>query len=338
LVAKMMARDVMTDTVVSVSPDTPASQVARLLLDHGISAVPVIANDGAPLGMVSEGDLIGRDEEAREARRDWWLALFAEGQPLSDEFLAGLSAPERTARELMSAPLVTVSEATEVSEIARLLAAYRIKRVPVVRDGRIAGIVSRADLLRALAAAQPDAGATVGDQPGSGLHRWVDQHLHGVHRDQLDQAKPVATSDHASLQVEDFHRLVADFQRGEMRHREEARRSAAEQRQHQVKDLIDHHIADEGWRSILQKARQAAEHGQTELMVLRFPSQLCIDAGRAINAMEASWPGTLRGEAAEIYLRWEHDLRPHGFRLAARVLEFPGGIPGDIGLFLVWGE
>jgi CBS domain-containing protein len=334
----MKARDVMTKAVISVHPDTPASQVARLLLDHGISAAPVVDSDGTPLGMVSEGDLIGRDEAAREARRDWWLALFAEGQPLSDEFLAGLSAPERTARELMSAPLVTVSEATEVSEIARLLAAYRIKRVPVVRDGRIAGIVSRADLLRALAAAQPDAGATVGDQPGSGLHRWVDQHLHGVHRDQLDQAKPVATSDHASLQVEDFHRLVADFQRGEMRHREEARRSAAEQRQHQVKDLIDHHIADEGWRSILQKARQAAEHGQTELMVLRFPSQLCIDAGRAINAMEASWPGTLRGEAAEIYLRWEHDLRPHGFRLAARVLEFPGGIPGDIGLFLVWGE
>jgi hypothetical protein len=46
----------------------------------------------------------------------------------------------------------------------------------------------------------------------------------------------------------------------------------------------------------------------------------------------------LRGEAAEIYLRWEHDLRPHGFRLAARILDFPGGIPGDAGLFLVWGE
>jgi CBS domain-containing protein len=334
----MKARDVMTKAVVSVHPDTPASQVARLLLDHGISAAPVVDSDGTPLGMVSEGDLIGRDEAAREARRDWWLALFAEGQPLSDEFLAGLSAPERTARELMSAPLVTVSEETEIGEIARLLNAYRIKRVPVVRDGRIAGIVSRADLLRALAAAQPDAAATAGDQPGSGLRRWVDQHLHGAHRDPQDQAKPVPTFDHPGLQVEDFHRLVADFQRGEIRHREEARRSAAEQRQNQVKDLIDHHIADEGWRSLLHKARQAAEHGQTELIMLRFPSQLCLDGGRAINEMESGWPATLRGEPAELYLRWEHDLRPHGFRLAARILDFPGGIPGDAGLFLIWGE
>jgi hypothetical protein len=54
--------------------------------------------------------------------------------------------------------------------------------------------------------------------------------------------------------------------------------------------------------------------------------------------MEPRWPGTLRGEAAEIYLRWERDLKPHGFHLTARVLDFPGGIPGDIGLFLVWGE
>lgn len=97
-------------------------------------------------------------------------------------------------------------------------------------------------------------------------------------------------------------------------------------------------FAGESWRSILQKARQAAGQGQTELMLLRFPSQLCIDGGRAINAMEASWPETLRGEAAEIYLRWEHDLKPHGFRLSARILDYPGGIPGDAGLFLGWGE
>ena len=124
--AKMKARDIMTDTVLSVCPDTSVSQVAGLLLDRGISAVPVVDSDGAPLGMVSEGDLIGRDEAARAARRDWWLALFAEGQPLSDAFMASLKAPERKARDVMSAPLVTVGEETEVGEIARLLAAHRI--------------------------------------------------------------------------------------------------------------------------------------------------------------------------------------------------------------------
>ena len=89
------------------------------------------------------------------AGRDWWLELLAEGETLNAEFLASLRAPKRTAREIMSTPVVTVSEETEVGEIARLLAAHRIKRVPVVRDGRIIGIVSRADLLRALAGHSP---------------------------------------------------------------------------------------------------------------------------------------------------------------------------------------
>jgi hypothetical protein len=58
---------------------------------------------------------------------------------------------------------------------------------------------------------------------------------------------------------------------------------------------------------------------------------------RAVSAPRADWPNTLRGEAAEINLRWEHDLKPHGFGISARVLDFPEGMPGDIGLFLLWG-
>lgn len=102
--------------------------------------------------MVSEGDLIGRNDAERMARRDWWLSLLAEGETLHPDFLATLRQVEPTARELMSAPVVEVSEATEAVDIARLIAAHRIKRVPVVRDGRLVGIVSRADLLRAFAA------------------------------------------------------------------------------------------------------------------------------------------------------------------------------------------
>jgi len=63
-----------------------------------------------------------------------------------------------------------------------------------------------------------------------------------------------------------------------------------------------------------------------------------VNGGRAVNAPDKSWPETLRGEAAEIYLRWERDLKSGGFHLGARVVEFPEGIPGDIGLFLVWDE
>ncbi len=138
----MNARDIMTTEVVSISPDTPTSEVAELLGKKGISAVPVVDDAGAPIGMISEGDLIGRDEAEREARRDWWLTLFAEGEMLNPDFLAGLRSPQRVARDTMSAPVVTVGEETDINEIARLLTAYRIKRVPVVRDGGIVGIVA----------------------------------------------------------------------------------------------------------------------------------------------------------------------------------------------------
>lgn len=83
----MKARDVMTTAVSSVSPETPIGNIAKLLRDRGISAVPVVDETGIPIGMVSEGDLIGRDEADREARLDWWLTLLAEGETLNAVFL-----------------------------------------------------------------------------------------------------------------------------------------------------------------------------------------------------------------------------------------------------------
>ena len=113
----MKARDVMTPEVVSVRPETPTQEVARLLLRAGISACPVVDEGGAPIGMVSEGDLMGRGEAEREARRDWWLALLAEGEALNEKFVASLHATERRARDVMSAPVVTVTEDTDIAEI-----------------------------------------------------------------------------------------------------------------------------------------------------------------------------------------------------------------------------
>ena len=79
----MKVRDVMTTAVVSVDTDTPVNAIAKILSERGISAVPVLDHGGAALGMVSEGDLIGRDDAARDARRDWWLTLLAEGEALA---------------------------------------------------------------------------------------------------------------------------------------------------------------------------------------------------------------------------------------------------------------
>jgi CBS domain-containing protein len=331
---------VMTSVVVSVGPDTPIHEVAKILRDHGISAVPVVDKAGAPIGMVSEGDLIGRDEADREARRDWWLTLLAEGEMLSPDFLASLRAPGRRARDVMAAPIVAVGEETQVTEIARLLTAYRIKRVPVLRDGRIVGIVSRADLVRAFAAENNEptgnsrGGGLLADAIG-GIER---RFLHHQHDEQSQPAAPTLQQDEAGVTASDFRRLVEDHERQEVQHRQEERRAAAQQHQRRVAELINHHISPESWRGLVHEAQQAAQRGEKEFTLLRCPSQLCSDGGRAVNAAERDWPMTLRGEAAEIYLRWERDLKPRGFRLTARVLDFPGGTPGDIGLVLGWGN
>jgi CBS domain-containing protein len=152
----MNARDVMSKPVVSVHADTPTREIARLLVEKGISAVPVVDGSGAPIGMVSEGDLIHPERAARESRRQSWLEMLVEGEQIAPELLAWLQSQNHTARAVMSAPVITVSEATELGEVARVLVTHRIKRVPVVRDGRVTGIVARDDLLRALASSKAD--------------------------------------------------------------------------------------------------------------------------------------------------------------------------------------
>jgi CBS domain-containing protein len=333
----MKAKDVMTAAVASVGPDTPRSQIAKLLLDRGISAAPVVDRDGLPIGIVSEGDLIGRNDSEREARRDWWLDLLAQGQPLSPDFLTSLRAAERTARELMSAPVVTVDADTDLGEVARLLAAYRIKRVPVMQDGHMVGLVSRADVLRGLAAQPATAATPERGQSTHGLFDWLDRRFHHAQAAAVPAVGAAgAPASEAGFDAGDFRHLVADFAQREAQHQNVEIEAAAEQRRRATEALIDRHISDREWRTLLQQARQTAERGQKEFLLLRFPAALCSDGGRAVNAPTADWPATLRGEAAELYLRWERDLKPRGFPLQARVLDFPGGMPGDIGLFISW--
>jgi CBS domain-containing protein len=336
----MKAREIMTRDVVAARPETPTREVAQLLVDNGISAVPVVDDRGAPIGMVSEGDLLGRHELSREARRDWWLAMLAEGETLDPDFLENLRGSERLARDVMAGPVVTVSEDTEVGEIARLLQTYRIKRVPVTREGRVVGIVSRADLLRALAGQSSPTpphkaglltGALAGLDARFGLHRPLDLQTAPAH------PEPSGEPPDPGFRATDFRKLVEDFEHKQDQKREEAQRVAVEQRRQRLGQLIDQHISDQDWRDILHRARRAAENGENEILLLRFPSHLCGDGGRAINMTEPEWPTTLRGEAAELYLRFERDLKPRGFHLTAQVLDFPGGVPGDIGLFLIWG-
>lgn len=146
----MKARDIMTTDVVTVAPDTTVKEIASLLLQHRISAVPV-TQGGKVLGIVSEGDLMHRPESATERARSWWLRAFTDSETLAQEYAKSHG---RRAVDVMTRHVVAVAEETETAEIANLLDSHRIKRVPVVRGGKLVGIVSRADLLRALVAGQ----------------------------------------------------------------------------------------------------------------------------------------------------------------------------------------
>jgi CBS domain-containing protein len=157
----MNARDVMTTPVVTVSPETPVAEIARRLLQRRISAVPVIDAEGRPVGIVSEGDLMRRPEAAGVRHSSWWLALIAEPETQAREYVKTHGGH---ARDVMTSAVTTVTEDASIEAIATLLEKHRIKRVPVVRDGKVVGIVSRANLLQGVAARQPAPQASVGDR------------------------------------------------------------------------------------------------------------------------------------------------------------------------------
>jgi len=335
----MKAAELMTKEVVSVSPDMPVREIARLLLSHQVSAAPVVDQSGSVIGMVSEGDLLSPNNGEHAVRRERWLARLAEGEPLSPEFLASLPQPGRTARNVMSSPVIEVTDETDAGEIADLLVQFRIKRVPVTRDGRLVGIISRVDLLRAMAEREkPHSSAPAHGSVIAEAIARLDHRFSGRNGDKSASAgrKPATATAEGGLSVADFHKLMADFARHQAEATEAARRAEAAHRRERVKQLVAEHVRDERWNALLHGAREAAERGEEEFLLLRFPSDLCIDQGRAINASLPDWPKTLRGEAAEIYLHWERELKPRGFHLMARVLDYPNGMPGDIGLFLGW--
>jgi CBS domain-containing protein len=142
----MIAADIMTKNVITVTPDTPVVDIARLLMEKRISAVPVVEN-GRPVGIVSEGDLL-RQVEPGEPRKPSWLELFFSRDTLAAEYI---HAHARSARQIMTHNVVTVMEDTPLDEIVNILEGKQIKRVPVVDiGGHIVGIVSRANLLQAL--------------------------------------------------------------------------------------------------------------------------------------------------------------------------------------------
>lgn len=155
----MQVRDVMSTTLVVVPPETPVAALAELLAARGISAVPVVDAAGAPSGIVTEGDLIRRLADEAPIQGQWLAAQFRNSARLAKSFTKAHGA---TAQDVMTTDLATVGEDASVEEVARLMEQRQIRRVLVLRDGLLVGLVSRADLLRAVlapreASAQDDA-------------------------------------------------------------------------------------------------------------------------------------------------------------------------------------
>ncbi|SRR5579871_445814 len=147
----MNASAIMGSDVITVKPDDTVQDVAALLLMNRISAVPVVDESGKIVGIVSEGDLLRRSENHTEHERPWWLKLLMGRELLAAEFVKEYSC--RIA-DVMTREVVLAEPDTPVADIAALLERHRIKRVPIVKDGMLVGIVSRANLIQALAASR----------------------------------------------------------------------------------------------------------------------------------------------------------------------------------------
>lgn len=145
----MKAKDVMTTVVHTVGPDTPVEAIAQLLLDRRISGVPVVAESGKVLGVVSECDLMRRPESGTVKRRAWWLSLVSSNGELARDYV---KTHGTKAADVMNAPAITVDADEDLADVAALLEKRRIKRVPVMKDGKLVGIVTRSNLLHGLIA------------------------------------------------------------------------------------------------------------------------------------------------------------------------------------------
>jgi len=147
------AADIMTSPAIVVAPEASVAEIASLLASKHLSAVPVCHSGGVLAGIVSEADILKPFRESVRARRDWWLGVIAEGEELPQDFLDYMRQDTRAAKDVMVHHVLTVDEKATLPQIAELMIKNGVKRLPVLREGKVVGIVSRADLVAAIARA-----------------------------------------------------------------------------------------------------------------------------------------------------------------------------------------
>jgi CBS domain-containing protein len=144
----MKAIDVMARDVVTISPEASVIEAARLMSENDISALPVADQNGHLVGIISEADFLQREEIGADVRRPWWVEAMVPAATLATEFTKSHG---KHVADLMSSHVIAVTEDASLAEIATILERNRIKRVPVLRDDKLVGIVSRSNLIQALA-------------------------------------------------------------------------------------------------------------------------------------------------------------------------------------------
>ncbi|TIP07851.1 CBS domain-containing protein [Mesorhizobium sp.] len=158
----MQAEAIMTTPVIGIEPSASVADAAGLMLSKKISGLPVIRNDGALVGIVSEGDFLRRGELGTQRKRSRWLEFFVSPGRVADEYV---HANGRRVEEVMSDDVVTASPSASLGEIVDLMTRHHVKRIPVVDGGKVVGIIAHSDLLRALLRVLPSPASTaIGDE------------------------------------------------------------------------------------------------------------------------------------------------------------------------------
>jgi hypothetical protein len=135
---------------------------------------------------------------------------------------------------------------------------------------------------------------------------------------------------------DELRRIADDKEMEKARELLDKKRKMEEERDHFRDAFMAQDIHPDVFERVSRIVKSAAERGEREVLALRFPSEYCTDGGRAINSFEPDWPNTLTGFAKRAYEFWQKELEPRGYKARAQILDFPGGMPGDVGIFLCW--
>lgn len=305
----MIARDLMNSDFPFVTVDADLDYVAKLLAECGLGAVPVVDAERQPIGIVTRSNLEAPALVAASAELGEIPAFL-----MRNRAKPVFHANGRRLCDVMTAPVVSASLATPAMDIARLMERRRLKRIPVVDGHRLVGVLLRKAVMEAVENGQTAAA----ERPVLTIPQPAPEHC------------DIVTADA-------FRLLVAEHRRIAEAARDEQKRHAKQRREERINELAAQRLTESQWREMVSGAKRAAEAGLSEYMLIRFPAQLCADGGRAINAPDPHWPETLRGEPADVFHRFRNELRPRGFKIAAQIVDFPEGVPGDGALFLQWG-